>query len=309
MEFMLDTLNLEEIKKWSEVLPLAGVTSNPTIAKKEGKIDFFERIRAVREIIGEGPSIHVQVVAKDYEGILKDATEIRKRCGDAGKRLHTARSRNDQVALDMKLYVRDEIDELKDLIYELLSEVLSIMEENTTTYMPGFTHLQKAQPTTLAHHFGAYFEMFLRDYDRLVSTRRRMNLSPLGSGAFAGTTYELDRDYVADLLDFDNATRNSMDSVSDRDYLLELLSDLSIISMHLSRLSEEIIIWNTDEYRFVEMDDTYSTGSSIMPQKKNPDIAELIRGKTGRVYGSLISLLTAMKGLPLACMLSPSLKP
>lgn len=223
-----------------------------------------------------------------------------ERIGDTGKKLHTGRSRNDQVALDMKLYVRDEIDELKDLLYELLSEVLNIMEENKSTYMPGFTHLQKAQPTTLAHHFGAYFEMFIRDYDRLVSTRRRMNLSPLGSGAFAGTTYDLDRDYVASILDFDTATRNSMDSVSDRDYLLELLSDLAIISMHLSRLSEEIIIWNTDEYRFVEMDDTYSTGSSIMPQKKNPDIAELIRGKSGRVYGSLISLLTTMKGLPLA---------
>ena len=223
-----------------------------------------------------------------------------ERIGDTGKKLHTGRSRNDQVALDMKLYVRDEIDELKDLLYELLSEVIDIMEENKSTYMPGFTHLQKAQPTTLAHHFGAYFEMFIRDYDRLVSTRKRMNLSPLGSGAFAGTTYDLDRDYVASLLDFDTATRNSMDSVSDRDYLLELLSDLAIMSMHLSRLSEEIIIWNTDEYRFVEMDDTYSTGSSIMPQKKNPDIAELIRGKSGRVYGSLISLLTTMKGLPLA---------
>ena len=223
-----------------------------------------------------------------------------ERIGDTGKKLHTGRSRNDQVALDMKLYVRDEIDELKDLLYELLNEVLNIMEENKSTYMPGFTHLQKAQPTTLAHHFGAYFEMFIRDYDRLVSTRKRMNLSPLGSGAFAGTTYDLDRDYVASILDFDTATRNSMDSVSDRDYLLELLSDLAIISMHLSRLSEEIIIWNTDEYRFVEMDDTYSTGSSIMPQKKNPDIAELIRGKSGRVYGSLMSLLTTMKGLPLA---------
>ena len=251
-------------------------------------------------------------IEKDIEsGVLKfdDGSEdihsyveshLIERIGDTGKKLHTGRSRNDQVALDMKLYVRDEIDELKDLIYELLSEVLSIMEENTTTYMPGFTHLQKAQPTTLAHHFGAYFEMFIRDFDRLRFTRKRMNLSPLGSGAFAGTTYDLDRDYVASLLEFETATRNSMDSVSDRDYLLELLSDLAIISMHLSRLSEEIIIWNTDEYRFVEMDDTYSTGSSIMPQKKNPDIAELIRGKSGRVYGSLISLLTTMKGLPLA---------
>ena len=251
-------------------------------------------------------------IEKDIEsGVLKfdDGSEdihsyveahLIERIGETGKKLHTGRSRNDQVALDMKLYVRDEIDELKDLLYELLSEVLRIMEENTTTYMPGFTHLQKAQPTTLAHHFGAYFEMFIRDFDRLHSTRKRMNLSPLGSGAFAGTTYDLDRDYVASLLEFETATRNSMDSVSDRDYLLELLSDLAIISMHLSRLSEEIIIWNTDEYRFVEMDDTYSTGSSIMPQKKNPDIAELIRGKSGRVYGSLISLLTTMKGLPLA---------
>ena len=251
-------------------------------------------------------------IEKDIEsGVLKfdDGSEdihsyveahLIERIGETGKKLHTGRSRNDQVALDMKLYVRDEIDELKDLLYELLGEVLRIMEENTTTYMPGFTHLQKAQPTTLAHHFGAYFEMFIRDFDRLRTTRKRMNLSPLGSGAFAGTTYDLDRDYVASLLDFETATRNSMDSVSDRDYLLELLSDLAIISMHLSRLSEEIIIWNTDEYRFVEMDDTYSTGSSIMPQKKNPDIAELIRGKSGRVYGSLISLLTTMKGLPLA---------
>ena len=251
-------------------------------------------------------------IEKDIEsGVLKfdDGSEdihsyveahLIERIGETGKKLHTGRSRNDQVALDMKLYVRDEIDELKDLLYELLSEVLRIMEENTTTYMPGFTHLQKAQPTTLAHHFGAYFEMFIRDFDRLRSTRKRMNLSPLGSGAFAGTTYDLDRDYVASLLEFETATRNSMDSVSDRDYLLELLSDLAIISMHLSRLSEEIIIWNTDEYRFVEMDDTYSTGSSIMPQKKNPDIAELIRGKSGRVYGSMISLLTTMKGLPLA---------
>ena len=251
-------------------------------------------------------------IEKDIEsGVLKfdDGSEdihsyveahLIERIGETGKKLHTGRSRNDQVALDMKLYVRDEIDELKDLLYELLGEVLRIMEENTTTYMPGFTHLQKAQPTTLAHHFGAYFEMFIRDFDRLRTTRKRMNLSPLGSGAFAGTTYDLDRDYVSSLLEFETATRNSMDSVSDRDYLLELLSDLAIISMHLSRLSEEIIIWNTDEYRFVEMDDTYSTGSSIMPQKKNPDIAELIRGKSGRVYGSLISLLTTMKGLPLA---------
>jgi len=225
---------------------------------------------------------------------------LTERIGDAGKRLHTGRSRNDQVALDMKLFARDEIDTVTDLLTDLLREILKIMEDNTDTVMPGFTHLQKAQPTTLAHHFGAYFEMFLRDRDRMKDCRKRLNLCPLGSGAFAGTTYPLDRKETAKLLGFDGPTRNSMDSVSDRDYLIEFLSDLSLTAMHLSRLSEELIIWNTDEYRFVEMDDSYSTGSSIMPQKKNPDIAELIRGKSGRVYGDLMGLLTVMKGLPLA---------
>jgi argininosuccinate lyase len=223
-----------------------------------------------------------------------------ERIGDVGKKLHTGRSRNDQVALDMKLYTRDEIEEIKSLIKELLQTIQDIMVDNLTTYMPGFTHLQKAQPTTLAHHFGAYFEMFKRDSLRLGDIKNRMNYSPLGSGAFAGTTYPLDREFTASYLLFDGPTLNSMDSVSDRDYLIELLGALSIIMMHLSRFSEEIIIWNSNEYKFVEMDDTYSTGSSIMPQKKNPDIAELVRGKTGRVYGSLISLLTTMKGLPLA---------
>ena len=218
----------------------------------------------------------------------------------AGKRLHTGRSRNDQVALDMKLYTRDEIDEIDGLVKALLEELLVIMEANTETFMPGFTHLQKAQPITLAHHMGAYFEMFLRDRSRLADIRKRMNYCPLGSGALAGTTYPLDRTYTAELLGFDGPTLNSMDSVSDRDYLIELLSALSTISMHLSRFCEEIIIWNTNEYRFVEIDDSYSTGSSIMPQKKNPDIAELIRGKCGRVYGALVSLLTTMKGIPLA---------
>ena len=237
----------------------------------------------------------------DYEDIHSfiEGT-LTERIGDAGKRLHTGRSRNDQVALDMKLYIRDEIDETGALLTTLLSEILKIMEENTDTVMPGFTHLQKAQPTTLAHHFGAYFEMFLRDRSRMNDCRKRLNLCPLGAGAFAGTTYPLDRDETARLLDFDGPTRNSMDSVSDRDYLIEYLSDLAMTAMHLSRLAEEIIIWNTNEYRFVEIADTYSTGSSIMPQKKNPDIAELIRGKTGRVYGALTGLLTVMKGLPLA---------
>lgn len=228
-----------------------------------------------------------------------EATLI-ERIGDAGKKLHTGRSRNDQVALDMKLYTRNEIQGTKELLVDLLECLNNIMKENLDTYMPGFTHLQKAQPTTLSHHTGAYFEMFKRDYLRLCDIYERMNYCPLGSGALAGTTYPLDRDYTAKLLGFYGPTLNSMDSVSDRDYLIEYLSALSIIMMHLSRFCEEIIIWNSNEYRFVELDDAYSTGSSIMPQKKNPDIAELIRGKTGRVYAALTSLLTTMKGLPLA---------
>ncbi len=223
-----------------------------------------------------------------------------ERIGDTGKKLHTGRSRNDQVALDMKLYTRNEVVKINLLLKDLLSVLHEIMKDNMDTYMPGFTHLQKAQPTTLAHHMGAYFEMFKRDRSRLDDIYKRMNYSPIGSGALAGTTYPLDREYTSSLLDFYGPTLNSMDSVSDRDYLIEFLSTLSIIMMHLSRFCEEIIIWNTNEYQFVELDDSYSTGSSIMPQKKNPDIAELIRGKTGRVYGSLVSLLTTMKGLPLA---------
>lgn len=240
-------------------------------------------------------------ITSEYEDIhsFVEANLI-DRIGEPGKKLHTGRSRNDQVALDMKLYIRDEVEQLKIILKELLQVLLHIMEENLETYMPGFTHLQKAQPTTLSHHMGAYFEMFKRDFLRLEDLKKRMNLCPLGAGALAGTTYPLDRELTAKLLKFDGATLNSMDSVSDRDYLIELLSALSTIMMHASRLSEEIIIWNSNEYRFVELDDSYSTGSSIMPQKKNPDIAELVRGKTGRVYGSLMSLLTTMKGLPLA---------
>ncbi|MBP3901729.1 MAG: argininosuccinate lyase [Blautia sp.] len=241
------------------------------------------------EITDEYEDIHSFV-----EAVLTD------RIGDAGKKLHTGRSRNDQVALDMKLYVRNEIDELDSLLKTLLTELLAVMKKGAEVYMPGFTHLQKAQPVTLGHHVGAYFEMFRRDRGRLADIRKRMNTCPLGAGALAGTTYPLDRAYTAELLDFDEPTRNSMDSVSDRDYVIELLSALSTIMMHLSRFCEEIIIWNSNEYRFVEIDDTYSTGSSIMPQKKNPDIAELVRGKTGRVYGALMQMLTTMKGIPLA---------
>ena len=223
-----------------------------------------------------------------------------ERIGDTGKKLHTGRSRNDQVALDMKLYVRDEIHETDALLKHFLETILNVMKENLETYMPGFTHLQKAQPVTLAHHFGAYFEMFRRDRERLSSILGRMDTCPLGSGALAGTTYPLDRDFTAKELGFNSPTRNSMDGVSDRDYLIEFLGALSICQMHLSRFAEEMILWNSNEYRFVELDDAYSTGSSIMPQKKNPDIAELVRGKTGRVYGALTAILTVMKGLPLA---------
>ncbi len=222
------------------------------------------------------------------------------RIGDAGKKLHTGRSRNDQVALDMKLYVRDELTEVKLLVINLIKELHILMKDNIDTYMPGFTHLQKAQPVTFAHHIGAYMEMFKRDLSRINDIYERMNYCPLGAGALAGTTYPLDRELTARLLEFNGPTLNSMDSVSDRDYVIEMLSAFSTIMMHLSRFSEEIIIWNSNEYRFVELDDAYSTGSSIMPQKKNPDIAELVRGKTGRVYGALISILTTMKGIPLA---------
>ena len=241
------------------------------------------------------------VITDEYEDVhsFVEANLI-DRIGDAGKKLHTGRSRNDQVALDMRLYTRKIVKETDEELKALLETLLTIMKDNVETYMPGFTHLQKAQPVTLAHHLSAYFEMFTRDRGRMKDIYERMNYCPLGAGALAGTTYPLDRDYTAKLLDFYGPTRNSMDSVSDRDYLIEYLSAASTIMMHLSRFSEEVIIWNSNEYGFVEIDDTYSTGSSIMPQKKNPDIAELVRGKTGRVYGALMSLLTTMKGIPLA---------
>ena len=222
------------------------------------------------------------------------------RIGDAGKKLHTGRSRNDQVALDMRLYIRGEVSELETRVLALMQTLQKLMEENISTYMPGFTHLQKAQPVSFSHHVGAYMEMFKRDFSRLSDIRQRMNYCPLGAGALAGTTYPLDREMTARLLGFTGPTLNSMDSVSDRDYCIELLSACATIMMHLSRFSEEIILWNSNEYGFIELDDAYSTGSSIMPQKKNPDIAELVRGKTGRVYGALTSLLTTMKGIPLA---------
>ena len=267
------------------------------ILTPEEKDSIVKGLTGIREDVENGKLM----ITEEYEDIhsFVEANLI-ERIGEAGKKLHTGRSRNDQVALDMKLYIRNQIVEIDEELKNLLCTLNRIMEEHLHTYMPGFTHLQKAQPITLAHHMGAYFEMFKRDRGRMKDIYSRMNFSPLGSGALAGTTYPLDRFYTASLLGFEGPTDNSMDSVSDRDYLIELLSALSTIMMHLSRFSEEIIIWNCNEYGFVEIDDTYSTGSSIMPQKKNPDIAELIRGKTGRVYGALTAILTTMKGIPLA---------
>lgn len=257
----------------------------------------IEGLKGIKADIESG-KLEITEDSEDIHSFVE--ANLIERIGEPGKKLHTGRSRNDQVALDMKLYTRDEVKEVDELLKNLLNVILRIMKENIDTYMPGFTHLQKAQPITLAHHFGAYFEMFKRDRDRLKDIYKRMNYCPIGSGALAGTTYPLDRNLTASLLGFEGPTLNSMDSVSDRDYLIEFLSAMCTIMMHLSRFSEEIIIWNSNEYRFVELDDAYSTGSSIMPQKKNPDIAELVRGKTGRVYGALMSLLTTMKGLPLA---------
>ena len=280
-----------------------GSVAHATMLAKSGIISteeataIIDGLIAIKNDVLEGKL----VITDKYEDIhsFMEANLI-ERIGDAGKKLHTGRSRNDQVALDMRLYTRLEVLYVDEALKNLLSVILGIMEDNLDTYMPGFTHLQKAQPVTLAHHLGAYFEMFKRDRLRMKDIFDRMNYCPLGAGALAGTTYPLDRDYTARLMAFYGPTLNSMDSVADRDYLIEFLSALSIISMHLSRFCEEIIIWNSNEYKFIELDDAFSTGSSIMPQKKNPDIAELVRGKTGRVYGALVSLLTTMKGIPLA---------
>ena len=282
---------------------VAGSAAHVTMLAAQGIITEEERdiiIAALRQIVSDVDEGKL-IISDEYEDIHSFVESVLiERTGDTGKKLHTGRSRNDQVALDMKLYTRDEADEIDGLLKTLMTTILDLMEAHLDTYMPGFTHLQKAQPVTLAHHLGAYFEMFKRDRSRISDLRSRLNQCPLGAGALAGTTYPLDRELTASLLSFDGPTLNSMDSVSDRDYLIELLSALSTIMMHLSRFSEEIIMWNSNEYRFIELDDAYSTGSSIMPQKKNPDIAELVRGKTGRVYGSLVSILTVMKGIPLA---------
>lgn len=282
---------------------IQGSIAHVTMLAKQGILTLEEKDQIINGLEGilhdiEEGTLQIGPEHEDIHSFVE--AHLIERIGDAGKKLHTGRSRNDQVALDMKLYIREEILELKQLTKELLQSIQTIMEQNLDTYMPGFTHLQKAQPITLAHHMGAYFEMFKRDILRLQDIYKRMNDCPLGSGALAGTTYPLDRSYTASLLGFESPTLNSMDSVADRDYIIEYLSALSTIMMHLSRFSEEIIIWNSNEYGFVEIDDAFSTGSSIMPQKKNPDIAELVRGKTGRVYGALMAILTTLKGIPLA---------
>ncbi len=275
-------------------------------AKMLGKQDIIPQadsdliVKTLGEILAdiENGKVEFTIDAEDIH--MNIETILISRIGDVGKRLHTGRSRNDQVALDCRLYLRDEAEALDEMLNGLLKTILTLAEENLDTIMPGYTHLQKAQPITFAHHVMAYYEMFSRDLSRLSDWKKRMNVMPLGSGALAGTTYPLDRKFVAKELDFADITKNSIDGVSDRDFVCEMAFVLSMIMVHLSRFSEEIILWSSNEFGFVDLDDAYSTGSSIMPQKKNPDVAELARGKSGRVFGDLMGLLTMMKGLPLA---------
>lgn len=264
------------------------------------KEDSLTIIKGLKEILAdiESGKLEMDMTAEDIHMFIE--AELTKRYGDVGKRLHTSRSRNDQVALDIRLYLRDEIGEVKKLAVKLVETLCNLASQHLNTIMPGYTHLQRAQPITFAHHLMAYAQMLLRDIDRLNDTRKRMNRCPLGSGALAGTTYPINRQETSDLLGFDAPMRNSLDGVSDRDSCVELANTLSLLMVHLSRFSEEIIMWCSWEFKFVELDDAYATGSSIMPQKKNPDITELIRGKTGRVIGDLTTLLTMLKGLPLA---------
>ncbi len=262
--------------------------------------DFGKIYAGLTEILGdiETGKLDFDMNAEDIHMFIE--AELTKRIGDAGKKLHTARSRNDQVALDLRLYMRDEAFEVVGLLKKLVKATLEQAKANTDTIMPGYTHLQRAQPITFAHHLLAYCMMFLRDISRIIDALLRMNYSPLGSCALAGTTYPTDREMVAEALNFDGVTMNSIDGVSDRDYCIELEAAFATVMMHLSRFSEEIILWSSWEFKFIELDDAYTTGSSIMPQKKNPDMAELVRGKTGRVYGDLMATLTMLKGLPLA---------
>ena len=282
---------------------IRGSIAHAAMLGKQGIIDESESeliTKTLREIAAELESgeLSIDMTAEDIHTFVE--AELTKRIGDSGKRLHTARSRNDQVALDLRLFLLDETEKLKDSIDRLLRVLVAKAKETYDFVMPGYTHLQRAQPVTFGHHLLAYAEMLLRDRDRLSDCKKRMAVSPLGSGALAGTTYPLDRDFVAEQLGLSGISHNSLDGVSDRDYVLELLSCLSILMVHLSRFAEEVILWCSWEFKFVELDDAFSTGSSLMPQKKNPDIAELVRGKSGRVFGDLMTMLTVMKGIPLA---------
>ena len=275
----------------------AAMLTRVGILSEEDLSRITEGLLTIREELDTG-KLAFDETAEDIHMFIE--AELTERIGEAGKRLHTARSRNDQVALDLRLYMREETDTVKKMLRELIYAILEVAKANKTSIMPGYTHLQRAQPITFAHHLLAYAMMFLRDIDRLSDAISRMNYSPLGSCALAGTTYPTDRDSVAKALGFDGITMNSIDGVSDRDYCIELEAAFATIMMHLSRFSEEIILWSSWEFKFVELDDAYTTGSSIMPQKKNSDMAELVRGKTGRVYGDLMATLTMLKGLPLA---------
>lgn len=282
---------------------IIGSIAHATMLGKCGIISMEDSEALVAELknvlkeIDEG-KLQLDMNAEDIHMFIESV--LTERLGETGKRLHTARSRNDQVALDIRLYLRDETEEIKSLLKNMINVLCDIAEKHTDTVMPGYTHLQRAQPITFAHHIMAYAQMFLRDIDRLNDVEKRMNQCPLGSGALAGTTYPIDRDFTAELLRFSSATVNSLDGVSDRDFCIELASAISLIMTHLSRFSEEIILWCSWEFKFIELDDAYATGSSIMPQKKNPDVTELIRGKCARVIGDNMNLLTMMKGLPLA---------
>ena len=267
------------------------------IIPKDDSLAIIEGLRGILADIDSG-ALELDPTAEDIHMFVE--AELTKRLGDIGKRLHTARSRNDQVALDLRLYLRDEINEIRELLVKLVNTLIAMAKDHTETVMPGYTHLQRAQPVTLAHHLMAYVWMLLRDIDRLGDVYKRMNYCPLGCGALAGTTYKTDRQQTSELLGFTAPMQNSLDGVSDRDYCVELGCALSLIMTHLSRFSEEIIMWCSWEFKFIELDDAFATGSSIMPQKKNPDVTELIRGKTGRVNGDLLTLLTMLKGIPLA---------
>jgi argininosuccinate lyase len=282
---------------------IQGSIAHATMLGRQGIIEPAEAELIVQGLEGiardlQTGALAIDPTAEDIHMFVE--AELTSRLGDTGKRLHTARSRNDQVALDIRLYLRDQCQEIHALLLSYLDALTDQAAQHLESVMPGYTHLQRAQPITFAHHLMAYAQMALRDLQRLEQTQTRMNIMPLGSGALAGTTYPIDRQLVKTLLAFDAVSANSLDGVSDRDFCIELASDISLIMMHLSRLSEEIILWCSWEFKFIELDDAFATGSSIMPQKKNPDVTELIRGKSGRVFGDLITLLTMMKGLPLA---------